>query len=341
MCTAIATLTLIGGFVGCGSSAKTRIDAGGATFIYPMMSKWSSEYKKARGVEVNYQSTGSGHGIAQMTAKTFEFGCTDGPMNDEQLQKAREVGGEVLHIPLVMGAVVPAYNLDGIDQPLIFSGPVLADIFLGKITKWNDSALQALNPGVQLPDKEIAVVHRSDGSGTTYVWVDYLAKVSPEWKENVGVATSVKWPRGEGAKGNEGVSGRIQASPGSLGYIELAYALTNRISFGLVKNKDGEPVKASTQSISAAAQNALSDIPDDLRYSLTNANGKDSYPISGTSWAVLYVNQPPDKGQAIVDFLRWVTHEGQAFTEALHYARLPPALVQRLEKKLESVKIGK
>ena len=326
------------GVLGCGSG-KPRINGAGATFIYPMMSKWAAEYDKVKGVEVNYQSIGSGGGIQQMTAKTADFGSSDGPMNDEQLQKARDMGGEVLHIPLAMGAVVPAYNLEGTTEPLTFTGPLLADIFLGKIKKWNDNAIRDLNPNVILPDKDIGVVHRSDGSGTTYVWVDYLAKVSPEWKKRVGVATSVDWPVGEGAKGNEGVAKRVRETPGALGYIELIYALQNDIKFALVKNKEGVAIKADLKSVTAAADNALKDIPEDLRYSITDASGKDSYPISGTNWAVLYVNQPAKKGQLVVDFLRWVIHDGQQYCEELHYAKLPPGIVERGEKKLASIQM--
>jgi phosphate transport system substrate-binding protein len=330
-------MTLVG-LPGCGSG-KPRINGAGATFIYPMMSKWASEYDKVKGVEVNYQSIGSGGGIQQMTAKTADFGSTDGPMNDEQLQKAKDIGGEVVHIPLAMGAVVPAYNLEGVTEPLTFTGPLLADIFLGKIKKWNDNAIRDQNPNVILPDKDIGVVHRSDGSGTTYVWVDYLAKVSPEWKKKVGVATSVNWPVGEGHKGNEGVARRVKETPGALGYIELIYALQNDIKFGLVKNKEGVAIKADLKSVTAAADNALKDIPEDLRYSITDAAGKDSYPISGTNWAVMYVNQPAKKGQLVVDFLRWVIHDGQQYCEELHYAKLPPGIVERGEKKLASIKI--
>ncbi len=327
---------------GCGGGGPaTRLNGGGATFVYPMMSKWASEYEKARGVQVNYQSIGSGGGIQQMTGKTFDFGCTDGPMNDEQLHKAGEVGGDVVHIPLVLGAVVPAYNLAEVKEPLTFSGPVLADIYLGKIRKWNDRALQDLNPKVRLPALDIGVVHRSDGSGTTYIWADYLAKVSAEWGKRVGVATSVDWPCGEGAKGNEGVSGRVKATPGALGYVELIYALQNDIPFGAVLNREKVAVTPDLKSVTAAADNALKDIPEDLRYSITDAPGKDSYPISGTDWAVIYVRQPADKGQAVVDFLRWCTHDGQQFCEGLKYARLPKGLVERLEKKLDAVRVGK
>jgi phosphate transport system substrate-binding protein len=277
-----------------------------------MMSKWAAEYKKAKGIEVNYQSIGSGGGIQQMTAQTFDFGCSDGPMNEEQLKKAVEVNGEVLHIPMVMGAVVPAYNL-GLKETVRFSGPVLADIYLGKIKKWNDPALQALNPGVALPDLDIVVVHRADGSGTTYIWVDYLAKVSTAWKTKVGVGTSVNWPTGIGQKGNEGVTRQTKQTNGAIGYVELIYALQNKVDYGLVRNQEGAFINASLASITAAASDALKEIPDDLRYSLTNAPGKDSYPISGTSWAVLYVKQAPERGKAVVDFLRWCTHEGQQF----------------------------
>lgn len=334
---------LLATMAGCGgcSSAAPRLNGGGSTFVYPMISKWSSEYRKAKGVEVNYQSIGSGGGIQQMTAQTFDFGCTDAPLTDEQLQKCKEVAGDVVHIPLVLGAVVPAYNLDEVKGTLTFSGPVLADIYLGKIKKWNDKALQELNPDVKLPDKDISVVHRSDGSGTTYVWVDYLAKVSQEWQKKVGVATSVDWPCGEGAKGNEGVSGRVKEAPGTIGYIELTYALQNKIKFGAVKNKENVAITADVKAITAAADSALKDIPDDLRYSITDAPGKESYPICGTVWAVLYVKQPAGKGQQVVDFLRWCTHDGQQFCEGLNYVKLHPGLVERLDKKLDLVQVGK
>lgn len=327
--------------VGCiGGRNEQRLNGGGSTFVYPMMTKWANEYDKVKGIKVNYQSIGSGGGIQQMTAKTFDFGCTDAPMNEEQLKKAKDTAGEVVHIPLVMGAVVAAYNLEEAKEPLQFTGAVLADIFLGKITKWNDKAIQDLNPKVTLPNKDISVVHRSDGSGTTYIWVDYLSKRSDNWKSKVGVGTSVNWPAGAGFKGNEGVAGQIKRSPGSLGYIELIYALQNNIPFGVVQNKEGVPIKASLESVTAAASGALSQIPDDLRYSLTDAPGKDAYPISGTVWAVVYANQPPSTGKAVVDFLRWITHEGQQYAAELHYAHLPQGLVDRLEKKLDAIKVG-
>jgi phosphate ABC transporter phosphate-binding protein len=330
-------------FAGCGGGGKQeqRLNGGGSSFVYPMMSKWASEYQKAKGVKVNYQSIGSGGGIQQMIAKTIDFGCTDAPMNQEQLTKAEETGGKVVHIPLVMGAVVAIYNLEGVKESLRFSGPVLADIYLEKIKKWNDPELAKLNPGVELPDKDILTVHRSDGSGTTYIWVDYLSKISPGWKDKIGVGASVNWPGGVAAKGNEGVAGKVSQSPGSIGYVELIYALQNNIKFGVVQNQEGGFIMPSLESVTAAAKGVLTNIPEDLRYSLTNAPGKESYPISGTVWAVIYVNQPPGKGQAVVDFLRWVTYEGQNYTKDLDYARLPEELVERLEKKLDQVRVGK
>jgi phosphate transport system substrate-binding protein len=303
-----------------------------------MMSKWGHEYEKAKGFKINYQSIGSGGGIQQMTAQTVDFGCSDGPMNEEQLKKAKEEKGEVVHIPLAMGADVPAYNLEEVTDQLKFTGPVLADIYLGKIKKWNDPAIQKLNPDAPLPDKEIVVVHRSDGSGTTYIWVDYLSKVSSEWKSKVGVGTSVNWPTGIGQKGNEGVAGQVKRSPGSIGYIELIYALQNKIKYGSVKNKEGEFVSAGLKSVSAAADAALTKIPEDLRYSITDAPGKDSYPIAGTSWAIVYTDNPGGKGKDVRDFLYWCTHDGQQYCDDLHYSRLPKGLVERLEKRLELIK---
>jgi phosphate transport system substrate-binding protein len=335
-------LFVVGALAGCnGGNEKPRLNGGGSTFVYPMMSKWAAEYDKAKGVEVNYQSIGSGGGIQQMTAKTFDFGCTDGPMNEEQLQKAKDTGGDVVHVPLVMGAVVPAYNLKDVEKPLVFSGRVLADIYLGKVKKWNDKALQDLNPDVKLPDLGIGVVHRSDGSGTTHIWVDYLSKVSDQWKKEIGVGTSVDWKTGEGAKGNEGVAQSVKATPGAIGYIELIYALQNDIKYGLVKNKEGVAIKADLKSVTAAGDNALKDIREDLRYSITDADGKDSYPISGTVWAVLYIDQPKDKGQHVVDYLRWCLHDGQKYCEELHYATLPKGLVEKADKKLDAVKVAK
>jgi phosphate transport system substrate-binding protein len=324
-----------------GGGGVDRLNAGGASFIFPMMTKWTSEYKKKTGIEVNYTSTGSGTGISQMIAKVYDFGCSDAPLNDQQLAKAKAEGGEVVHIPLAMGAVVPTYNLEGVEKPVRFTGEVLAEIFLGKITKWNDKKLQELQEGgVNLPDMDIAVVHRSDGSGTTYIFADYLAKCSPEWKQTVGVNTSLKWPVGVGQKENAGVAGHVKRTPGAIGYNELIYALQNKIKYGPVKNKEGNYILGDLESVTAAADASLKSIRDDLRYSLTDAPGAKSYPIAGTNWAVLYVNQPADKAKAIKDFLHWVTHEGQELCPALHYAPLPQSLIQRLEKKLATVKGG-
>jgi phosphate transport system substrate-binding protein len=302
------------------------------------MTKWASEYDKSRGIKVNYQSIGSGGGIQQMTAKTMDFGCTDAPMNAEQLKKAQESKGDVVHIPLIMGAVVPIYNLEEVQEPLHFSGPILADIYLNKIKKWNDPAIAKLNPTAALPNKEIVVVFRSDGSGTTFIWADYLSKVSSEWKSRVGLGTSLNWPTGVGAKGSEGMSGQVKRSAGSIGYVELTYALHNNIKYGLVQNREGIAIKGSLESVTAAASAALADIPEDLRYSLTDAPGKEAYPISGTVWAVVYTNQPAAKEPALVAFLHWVTHEGQQFAEDLNYARLPPGLVEKLDKKLDQIR---
>ncbi len=323
---------------GCGKGK--RIDGAGSTFVYPIMSKWAAEYEKANGVKINYQSIGSGGGIQQMTARTVDFGCTDGPMNEEQIQKCKDNGSEPVHIPLVMGAVVANYNLKGLTEPLRFTGPVLADIYLGKIKKWDDPALRDLNPKAKLPDQDIVVVHRSDGSGTTYIWVDYLSKVSPEWKKKVGVGTSVNWPIGVGQKGSEGVAGQVKRTPGSIGYVELIYALQNKMEYGVVRNKESKFIKPDLDSVTAAANASLKTIPDDLRYSITDAPGKDSYPISGTVWAVVYSKLPAGKGKMVVDYLRWITHDGQEYAAPLHYARLPRGLVERLEKKLDAIKIG-
>ena len=339
----VSSLALLGIAIlsagGCGGGVEDkRLNGAGATFIYPMMTKWSKEYEKARGTKIDYQSIGSGGGIKQMTAQTVDFGCSDGPMNDGQLKEAKDKNGDVVHIPLVMGAVVPVYNLAEVKDRLHFSGPVLADIFLGKITKWNDPAIKKLNPDAPLPDSNIVVVHRSDGSGTTYIWVDYLCKVSPEWNKQVGKGTSVNWPTGLGEKGNENVAGQVKRSAASIGYIELTYALQNDIAYGAVQNKEGAFIIPNLASVSAAADASLSDISEDLRYSITDAPGKDSYPISGTSWGLAYTKNPGTKGKEVRDFFYWCTHDGQQFCEALHYSKLPKGLVERVEKRLELIK---
>jgi len=346
----LACLTIIA--LGCGGNAgpsgsssagtKTakRLNGAGSSFVNDMMLKWSSVYNKEKGIEVNYQSVGSGAGIQKLKDKLVDFGCSDAPLSEDNLEKFKEIGGGAVHIPVVMGGVVVAYNLTGLEQPLRFSGPVLADIFLGKITKWNDAALQALNPDVKLPDKAVAVVHRSDGSGTTDIWTDFLCKASPEWKSKVGRNTAVEWPCGVGQKGSEGISGHVGRTDGAIGYVELIYAAKNNIPYGLVKNKEGEFIKPTLESVTAAANGALDEIPDDLRYSITDPKGKDSYPISGTTWAIVFVKQEPDKAVAIDEFLRWITHEGQKYAAELQYAALPPKLVERVDKKLALLKAG-
>ncbi|HSL21329.1 MAG TPA: phosphate ABC transporter substrate-binding protein PstS [Vicinamibacterales bacterium] len=319
-----------------GLAAQTvRINGAGATFPYPIYSKWFAEYNKLHpNVQINYQSIGSGGGIRQLTQETVFFGATDGPMTNEQLLAAP---GRIFHFPTVLGAVVPIYSIQGVDAELKFTGPVLADIFLGKITKWNDPAISGLNAGVNLPANDITVVHRSDGSGTTYIWVDYLSKISPDWKKRVGVSTSVRWPAGVGGKGNEGVAGLVRQSPNSIGYVELIYALQNKIDYGAVQNAAGKFVRASIESTTAAAAAAASNMPADFRVSITNAPGDNAYPIASFTWLLLYEN-PRDKAHAkvMVDFLKWALTDGQKFASELGYAPLPSSVV-----KLEMAQLGK
>jgi len=317
---------------------KIQINGAGATFPYPIYSKWFSEYNKLHPeVEINYQSIGSGGGIRQLTNQTVFFGATDGPMTDEQQQAAP---GRILHFPTVLGGDVPVYNIPGVDAELKFTGKVLADIFLGKITKWNDAAIASLNAGVKLPGTDITVCHRSDGSGTTYIWVDFLAKVSPEWKQKAGVATSVNWPVGIGGKGNEGVAGLVKQTPGSIGYVELVYALQNKIDYGSVQNMAGEFVRCSVDSVTAAAAAAAKLMPKDFRVSITNAPGKGVYPISSFTWLLLY-ESPKDKQRAkiMVDFMKWALTEGQKYARELGYAPLPESVVALEMEALKRIKI--
>jgi phosphate transport system substrate-binding protein len=316
-----------------------RINGAGATFPNPIYSKWFSEYNKLHpNVEINYQSQGSGAGIQQVTKQTVFFGATDGPMTNDQLLAAP---GKIMHFPTVLGAVVPVYNIPNVTAELKFTGPLLADIFLGKITKWNDPAIAKLNAGVTLPSRDITVVHRSDGSGTTYIWVDYLAKVSPEWKSKVGVGNSVNWPAGVGGKGNEGVAGLVTQSPGSIGYVELIYALQNKIAYGAVQNMAGEFVKATTQAVTAAAAEATGKMPPDFRVSITNAPGTGVYPISSFTWLLFYEN-PKDKNQAkaMVDFMKWALSDGQKYCADLGYAPLPEAVVKLEMAALARIRIS-
>jgi phosphate transport system substrate-binding protein len=314
-----------------------QINGAGATFPSPIYSKWFSEYNKLHsGVQINYQPIGSGGGIRQITAQTVFFGATDGPMTNDQLLAAP---GRLLHFPTVLGAVVPVYNLP-VASALRFTGPLLADIFLGKITKWNDPAMAKVNPGVSLPGTDITIVHRSDGSGTSYIWTDYLAKVSPEWKQKVGVNASVNWPTGVGGKGNEGVAGLVQQTPGSLGYVELIYALQNKQSYGSVQNAAGELVNADVNSVTAAAAAAGANMPKDFRVSITNAPGKGVYPSSSFTWILLYEN-PKDKNQAkiFVDFMKWALSDGQKFASGLGYAPLPAGVVAQELQQLARIKL--
>ena len=314
----------------------TQLNGAGATFPAPIYTKWFSEYQKLHPeVQINYQAIGSGGGIRQITEKTVDFGATDGPMTTEQIQAAPGI----LHFPTVLGAVVPIYNVQGVSTDLKFTGPLLADIFLGKITKWNDPAIQKINPGVNLPAADIAVVHRSDGSGTTYIFVDFLAKVSPEWKKTVGVATSVKWPTGVGGKGNDGVAGQVKQQPGAIGYVELIYAVQNKIDYGSVQNSAGKFVKASLDGVTAAASVATGVMPKDFRVSITNAPGEATYPISSFTWLLVYQNQKDKKkGRIMAEFLHWMLHEGQSYAAELSYAPLPKGVVDLELAALEKLK---
>ena len=308
------------------STAAQEITGAGATFPNPIYSKWFSEYNKMHpNVKINYQSIGSGGGIRQLSAGTVFFGATDGPMTNDQILAA---GFRILHVPTVLGGVVPVYNIPGVSAELRFPAAVLADIFLGKITKWNDPAIRNVNPGISLPGDDITVVHRSDGSGTSYIFCDFLAKVSPEWKQKVGVATAVNWPAGVGGKGNEGVAGLVKQTPGAIGYVELIYAISNKISYGSVQNQAGEYVRASTETVSNAAAVAAKSMPKDFRVSITNAPGKNVYPISSFTW-LLVQESPKDvqRSKALVDFIRWALTDGQKFAPELGYAPLPKEVV--------------
>jgi phosphate transport system substrate-binding protein len=316
--------------------AQTTLNGAGATFPNPMYQKWFSEYHKAHpDVQFNYQSIGSGGGIRQVLAQTVDFGASDGPMSDEQLGQAKV---KILHIPTVLGAVVPAYHIPGVDGEVKFTPEALSGIFLGKITNWNDKAIASANPGVNFPNQTIIVVHRSDGSGTSYIFTDYLSKVSKDWADSVGKNTSVKWPTGLGAKGNEGVAGMIRQMDGAIGYIELIYAVQNKIPYGSVKNSSGAFVKASLDSVTSAA-GSVKTMPADFRVSITNAPGKDAYPISSFTW-LLIPSQSKDgaKGKIISDFLNWMVDDGQKMTADLTYAPLPPNVATKVKDTIKQVR---
>jgi phosphate transport system substrate-binding protein len=333
---------LILSLLGCGcllavqtsAQAQLLINGAGATFPYPIYSKWFDAYTQVDpSVRFNYQSIGSGGGQKQIIARTVDFGASDGPMSDENLAKAP---GKILHIPTVAGAVVITYNLP--DSPkLKLDGPTLVEIFLGNITKWNDSKIAALNPGVNLPDLSIVVVHRSDGSGTSYIFTDYLSNISPIWADSVGKATSVKWPTGLGAKGNEGVAGQVKQLPGAIGYVELIYANQNSLPFADFKNAAGRFITPSIESVTAALATAI--IPDDFRFSMVNAPGENAYPISGTTWLLVYENQKnADKGKKLVEFLNWALTKGETIAPSLDYAPLPDSVQQRVLERIKTIK---
>lgn len=318
-------------------SKDVNLSGAGATFPFPLYSKWMSEYHKLHpNIKINYQSIGSGGGIRQVSANTVDFGASDAPMKPEVAKKAP---GKLLHLPATIGAVVVAYNLPSVKKPLELSGSVIADIFLGKIEKWNHDRIKKLNEGVKLPEKNITLVYRSDGSGTTAVFTDYLGNVSEEWKKEVGVGKAVRWPTGLGAKGNEGVTGQIKTTPGALGYVELAYALQNDMSFARVKNKAGNFVEPKVETITAAANKA--ELGKDMTASLANPEGEKAYPISAFTYLLVYEDaKDKTKGKALAEFLWWALHEGQKYAADLHYAPLPEAVVKKVEERIKSLTYG-
>ena len=323
------------------SSSNVDLTGAGATFPYPLYSKWFSDYARETGVKINYQSIGSGGGIRQLSEGTVDFGASDGPMSDEEMAGAK--GGRILHVPTVLGAVVLTYNLPDLTDTLTFTGELLADIFLGRVTRWDDARIAALNPDIDLPDRDILVVHRSDGSGTTYVFTDYLAAVSPAWRAGPGKGKEVQWPVGLGGKGNEGVAGQVKQTPGTLGYTELAYAKQNRLPVAAVRNAAGADITPTIESITAAASEAARTLPADTDYriSIVNAPGAASYPISSFTWILLYEQQPDSvKGRKLLDFLEWALTEGEAEAAALDYAPLPESMSASLRQRLDSISLG-
>lgn len=333
----LAIFTLSGLNFTHASAADVSLTGAGATFPYPLYSKWFSEFHKSNpSVEINYQSIGSGGGIRQLLDHTVDFGASDAPMTTEQLTKS---SAHILHIPTVLGAVVMTYNLPGINQALRLTPEVIADIYLGKITKWDDPAVARLNAGLNIPKSlAILVTYRSDGSGTTAVFTDYLSKVSAEWKNQVGQGTSLQWPTGLGAKGNEGVTGLVKQTPGSIGYIELAYAVSNHLPFAQIKNSSGSFVRPNTRSVTAAAAGALKEMPKDFRISITNSSGKEAYPISSFTYLLVYKNFGGPKGETFVKFLDWAMGDGQKFAEPLAYAPLPATLIPSVKAKIQEIK---
>jgi phosphate transport system substrate-binding protein len=335
-CSRTIAVAVLGVCASIGAAAPL-INGAGATFPYPIYSKWFDEYNKKTGVKINYQSIGSGGGIRQVLEGTVDFGATDGPMSDEQLGQAKT---PILHFPTVLGAVVVTFNLPGIEK-LRLTPETITGIFLGKITSWNDPALVKDNPGIALPAQPIVPVHRSDGSGTTYVFVDYLSKVSPEWAKSVGKSTAVSWPVGLGGKGNEGVTGLVKQTPNAIGYVELVYAVQNKLPYAEIKNRAGSFVTPTLESVTAAAAGAAAKMPEDFRVSITDPAGADAYPIASFTWLLVPSRiADADKGKAIVDFLGWMLQDGQTFTKPLGYAPLPDAVVAMEKKAIAKVQAG-
>ncbi|AFN75870.1 phosphate ABC transporter substrate-binding protein, PhoT family [Melioribacter roseus P3M-2] len=322
--------------------AQVKLNGAGATFPYVIYSKWFDEFHKQTGVQINYQSIGSGGGIKQVIEGTVDFGASDGPMSDEQLKEAKaKQGTDVIHIPTVLGAVVLSYNLPEVKETIKLDGETIANIFLGKIYKWNDKRIAKLNPGVKLPNRSIIVVHRSDGSGTTFIFTHYLSNVSKEWAKKVGYNTSVNWPIGLGGKGNEGVAGMIKQTKGAIGYVELAYAVKNKLPHVAIKNRAGNFIEANFKTVSAASDGAAKDMPDDLRAMITNADGKDSYPISGFTWLLIYKDMKDQKkAEALVKFLKWALTKGESYAESLYYAPLPTSVVKLCMKKIDMLTVN-
>jgi phosphate transport system substrate-binding protein len=324
------------------NTAGVDLNGAGATFPYPIYGKWTTDYAAKTGIKINYQSIGSGGGVRQIREQTVDFGASDAPMSDEEMASAK--GGPIMHIPTVLGADVVTYNLPEVTQQLKLSGEVVADIFLGKIKKWNDPRIGTLNAGAKLPAADILVVHRSDGSGTTFIFTDYLSAVSPEWKRVVGKGKEVNWPTGIGAKGNEGVAGQVKQTPASIGYVELAYAKQNNLAHAAIRNKAGQFVTATKEGIAAAAQASAPNVPanSDYRISVVDAPGATSYPISSYTWLLVYRNQTDaTKAKKLTDFLKWALTEGEQSAMALDYAPLPEALAQRLLIRIDSIKVGR
>ncbi len=320
------------------SSGGVDLTGAGATFPQPLYAKWFAEYAAKTGVKINYQSIGSGGGIKQISAQTVDFGASDAPMSDSDLAKAK--GGPLMHIPMVVGVVAISYNLPEVTQPLKLTGPLVAEIFLGKITKWNDSRIAAINAGVKLPASDILVVHRSEGSGTTFIFSDYLSSVSPAWKNGPGKGKDLKWPVGLGGQGNEGVAGQIKQTPGSIGYLELAYVKQNKLSAALLQNADGQFVAPTADAATSAAEGAVAKLPanTDYRVSIVNSPGATTYPIVSFTWLLVYKNEPnAEKAKKLADFLRWALHDGEAEAASLEYAPLPQSLVTRLTSRIDSI----